>query len=105
MENSFTINLPLGVREEDIKKMVAALSAYRGDQWWFHEENEVGGGRCLAPLVLQNMNLQFQYGTLEPNMNKFKNLLESAIYYEAKARELQGKLDKLAPREECTTSV
>lgn len=77
--------------------MVAALSAFRGDQWWFHEENVVGGGRCLAPLVLQNMMLQFQYGTLEPSMHKFKNLLETALFYEAKARELQGTLDGLIP--------
>lgn len=73
--------------------MVDALSAFRGDQWWFHEENVVGGGRCLAPLVLQNLMLQYQYGTLEPSMHKFKNLLETAIFYEAKARELQLRLD------------
>lgn len=79
--------------------MVAALSAFRGDQWWFHEENVVGGGRCLAPLVLQNMMLQFQGGTLEPSMHKFKNLLETAIFYEAKARELQQKLDSLSPEQ------
>jgi hypothetical protein len=72
--------------------MVGALAAFRGDQWWFREENTVGGGRCLAPLVLQNMLLQLQNGTLEPNMHKFKNLLESAIYYEAQARALQGQI-------------
>jgi hypothetical protein len=93
MEKSLTIQVPPQVREEDVQKMVAALAAFRGDQWWFHEENVVGGGRSLAPLVLQNMMLQFQYGTLEPSMHKFKNLLETAIFYEAKARELQGKLD------------
>jgi hypothetical protein len=76
--------------------MVAALSAFRGDQWWFHEENVVGGGRSLAPLVLQNMMLQSECGTLEPSMHKFKNLLETAIFYEAKARELQARLDSLA---------
>lgn len=88
-----SIQLPENVREEDVTKMIAALGAFRGDQWWFHEENPVGGGRCLAPLVLQNMMMQLQNGTLEPNMHKFKNLLETAIYYEAKARELQAKLD------------
>ncbi|TLX16231.1 hypothetical protein [Rhizobium sp. MHM7A] len=97
MVKSLTIEVPPQVREEDVQKMVAALSAFRGDQWWFHEENVVGGGRCLAPLVLQNMMLQFQYGTLEPSMHKFKNLLETAIFYEAKARELQGTLDALIP--------
>jgi hypothetical protein len=38
------------------------------------------------------MLLQLQNGTLEPNMHKFKNLLESAIYYEAQARALQGQI-------------
>ncbi len=96
MSEKTILELPPQVREEDIQKMVAALSAFRGDQWWFHEENVAGGGRCLAPLVLQNMMLQFQYGTLEPSMHKFKNLLETAIFYEAKARELQVKLDALS---------
>lgn len=96
MPETTILELPPQVREEDIQKMAAALSAFRGDQWWFHEENIVGGGRCLAPLVLQNMMLQFQYGTLEPSIHKFKNLLETAIFYEAKARELQVKLDALS---------
>lgn len=95
-----TVQLPANVREEDVAKMIDALAAFRGDQWWFREENPVGGGRCLAPLVLQNMQLQLQAGTLEPNMHKFKNLLESAIFYEAKARELQVKLDSNSPREQ-----
>jgi hypothetical protein len=33
-------------------------------------------------------------------MHKFKNLLESAIFYEAKARELQEKLDAISPSEQ-----
>jgi hypothetical protein len=97
MPGTLTVELPPQVREEDVQKMIAALSAFRGDQWWFHEENVVGGGRCLAPLVLQNMMLQLQCGTMEPSMHKFKNLLETALFYEAKARELQERLDALIP--------
>lgn len=91
-----TLDIPPHVREEDLQRMIAALSAFRGDQWWFKEENPVGGGRCLAPLVLQNIKLKLDSGTLEPSMNQYKNLLESAIYYEAKARSAQAKLDALS---------
>lgn len=105
MDKTLTVQLPLGVRVGDVNKMVAALAAFRGDQWWFHEENVVGERRCLSPLVLQNMLLQFQYGTLEPSMHKFKNLLETAIYYEAKARELQAKLDQAGATEGNLASI
>jgi hypothetical protein len=76
------------VTTEDMKKMTAALSAFKGYEWWFKTENPEPDRRCLAPLVLQNMKIGYEAGTLEPTMNQFQNLLHTAIYYQQKCRRL-----------------
>jgi hypothetical protein len=74
------------VKSEDIDKMVAALAAFRGYEWWFQTENPNPESRCLSPLVLQNMKLGYENGTLEPSMMQFKNLLATAMFYQQKSR-------------------
>jgi hypothetical protein len=72
-----------------MKKMVAALSAFRGQEWWFKTENPEPDRSCLSPLVLQNMKLGYEAGTIQPTMNQFKNLVHTAIYHQQKCRQLK----------------
>lgn len=74
------------VKSEDIDKMVAALGAFRGYEWWMRTENPNPDSHCLAPLVLQNMKLGYENGTLEPTMSQFKNLLTTAMFYQQKCQ-------------------
>jgi hypothetical protein len=79
------------VNTEDFERMMAALNAFRGYEWWFKTENPEPDRRCLAPLVLQNMKLGYEAGTLVPTMNQVQNLLHTAIFYQLKCRQLQEK--------------
>lgn len=84
------------VKQEDIDKMTAALENFRGAEWWFQTENsDLLPRAALSPMVLQNMKLQFEAGTLELNVNKFKNALNSAILYNLEARKLQRRVTEL----------
>lgn len=84
------------VREDDIAKMTAALEAFRGSEWWFQTENsETTLRNTLSPVVMQNMKLQLQTGTLDLSVNKFKNALDSAILYNLEARKLQRRVTEL----------
>jgi len=83
------------VKQEDIEKMTAALENFRGAEWWFQTENSEISSNALSPLVMQNMTLQFEAGTLELNVNKFKNALNSAILYNLEARMLQRRVTEL----------
>lgn len=75
------------INTADLKKMVSALKAHRGHSWWFDTENENGESTALSPLVLQNMKLGFESGSIEPNMNQVMNILKTAIYYQRKYAE------------------
>lgn len=84
------------VSQKDIDKMVAALENFRGAEWWFQTESSNLLVRdTLSPMVLQNMKLQFEAGTLELNVHKFKNALNSAILYNLEARKLQRRVTEL----------
>lgn len=86
----------LWVKQEDIEKMTSALENFRGAEWWFQTENsDLLVRTALSPLVLQNMSLQFEAGTLELNVHKFKNVLNSAILYNLEARKLQRRVTEL----------
>jgi hypothetical protein len=82
------IELPPNVREEDLHKMIRSLEAYRGDQWWFKQENPHEKGRFLTALTLNNMLLGVEDGTVEPNPHNFKNAVMTALYFEKKCRDL-----------------
>jgi hypothetical protein len=69
------------VKLEDLEKMINALSAYRGGDWWYETENDNGARRCLSPMVLQNMHLGLEAGTLVPSVNQYRNLLTTAMHY------------------------
>lgn len=85
------------VTSDDVKKMIDALSAHRASEWWVRTENPEPESRCLSPLVLQNMKLGYESGTISPTMNQFKNLVATAIYYQQKCAALTREAeDKLA---------
>jgi hypothetical protein len=76
------------VNPEDIKRMTEALNAFRAYEWWIQTENPTPEKRCLSPLVMQNMKLGLENGTLEPSMHQYKNLLATAMFFENKCRQL-----------------
>lgn len=78
-------------KPEDIAKMTAALEAFRGYRWWFETESQGDKERLLAPMVMQNLKLGLESGTLIPTFAQFENLLETAIYYEMECRLLREK--------------
>jgi hypothetical protein len=78
------------VNNDDVAKMTAALSAFRAYEWWFKTENPDPGEGCLSPLVLQNMKLGYENGSLYPTMHQFKNLLTTAIFYQQKCFSFAG---------------
>lgn len=96
MRQTITVESEHGlVREEDVQRMVAALEAFRGDRWWFDTETqELDNSRCLAPLVMQNMLLKLQAGTLDVSLKQVENILKTAIFYERKCREIGGENGK-----------
>ncbi|MTH95226.1 hypothetical protein [Roseibium sp. RKSG952] len=70
------------IRPDDLRKMINALSAHRGQKWWFETENEDGEKGCLSPMVLNNIKLQLDAGSLIPSMMQFENLLRTAMHYQ-----------------------
>lgn len=81
---TITIEVPLNVDEKDVQKMVNALSQFKGSEWWYGDFKK----DCLSPLVMHNMKLGFEDGTLTPSMIQMNNLLKTALYYEALYRDL-----------------
>lgn len=89
-----------GSTQQTSKKMIAALREYRAYEWWFRTENPEPGSRCLSPMVLQNMKLRYESGDLSPNLMQFENLLQTAIFYQQRCRQMHGEIEDLRnPRE------
>ena len=81
-------DIDISATSDDVKRMIAALGAFRAYEWWFKTENPEPDSNCLSPLVLQNMKLAYENGTLDPTLAQFKNLLATAMFYQQKCRAL-----------------
>lgn len=92
--------LPLHVRQTDIDKMIAALSNFRGAEWWWETESSdlersLRKKRVLSPLVLQNMKRNLEANPFDFSEFSHKNALSSAIHYNLEARRLSRRVKEL----------
>lgn len=46
-------------------------------------------------MVLQNMKLRYESGDLSPNLMQFENLLQTAIFYQQRCRQMHDEIEDL----------